>query len=329
MAMHKQYDLVIIGGGPIGMNCGIEAKKAGLDYVILEKGVLVNSLYNFPTNMTFFSTSNLLEIGDVPFIAHSDKPTRKEALEYFRRVQESWDLKIKLYTEVQSMQANAEGLYQIDTNKGTYLAHSVVVSTGFYDTPRMLGIPGEDLPKVKHFYDDPHPYVDQKVLVIGAANSACDVALETYYKGAEVTMAIRESEIYPKVKYWIRPNIENRIKEGSIKAHFNTTVKEIRECEVVLNTPEGEVTLENDFVLAMTGYKPNYSLFEALQIPVTDDEQKAPIHNEETLETELPNVYVAGVINAGMQTSKLFIENTRVHSGMIVKAIMDRNQVNA
>ena len=329
MAMHKQYDLVIIGGGPIGMNCGIEAKKAGLDYVILEKGVLVNSLYNFPTNMTFFSTSNLLEIGDVPFIAHSDKPTRKEALEYFRRVQESWDLKIKLYTEVQSMQANAEGLYQIDTNKGTYLAHSVVVSTGFYDTPRMLGIPGEDLPKVKHFYDDPHPYVDQKVLVIGAANSACDVALETYYKGAEVTMAIRESEIYPKVKYWIRPNIENRIKEGSIKAHFNTTVKEIRECEVVLNTPEGEVTLENDFVLAMTGYKPNYSLFEALQIPVTDDEQKAPIHNEETLETELPNVYVAGVINAGMQTSKLFIENTRVHSGMIVKAILDRNQVNA
>ena len=329
MAMHKQYDLVIIGGGPIGMNCGIEAKKAGLDYVILEKGVLVNSLYNFPTNMTFFSTSNLLEIGDVPFIAHSDKPTRKEALEYFRRVQESWDLKIKLYTEVQSMQANAEGLYQIDTNKGTYLAHSVVVSTGFYDTPRMLGIPGEDLPKVKHFYDDPHPYVDQKVLVIGAANSACDVALETYYKGAEVTMAIRESEIYPKVKYWIRPNIENRIKEGSIKAHFNTTVKEIRECEVVLNTPEGEVTLENDFVLAMTGYKPNYSLFEALQIPVTDDEQKAPIHNAETLETELPNVYVAGVINAGMQTSKLFIENTRVHSGMIVKAILDRNQVNA
>ncbi len=329
MAMQKQYDLVIIGGGPIGMNCGIEAKKAGLNYVILEKGVLVNSLYNFPTNMTFFSTSNLLEIGGVPFIAHSDKPTRKEALEYFRRVQESWDLKIKLYTEVQSMQVNAEGLYQIDTNKVSYLAHAEVVSTGFYDTPRLLGIPGEDLPKVKHFYDDPHPYVDQKVLVIGAANSACDVALETYYKGAEVTMAIRESEIYPKVKYWIRPNIENRIKEGSIKAHFNTTVKEITECEVILNTPEGEITLENDFVLAMTGYKPNYSLFEALQIPVTDDEQKAPIHNAETLETELPNVYVAGVINAGMQTSKLFIENTRVHSGMIVKAILDRNQVNA
>ena len=327
--MQKQYDLVIIGGGPIGMNCGIEAKKAGLDYVILEKGVLVNSVYNFPTNMTFFSTSQLLEIGDVPFIAHSDNPTRKEALEYFRRVQDSWDLNIKLYTEVRSMNATAEGLYQIETSKGEYLAHSVVVSTGFYDTPRMLGVPSEDLPKVKHFYDDPHPYVDQKVLVIGAANSACDVALETYYKGAEVTMAIRESEIYPKVKYWIRPNIENRIKEGSIKAHFNTTVKEIRECEVVLNTPEGEIVLENDFVLAMTGYKPNYSLFEALQLPISDDENKTPIHNPETLETALPNVYVAGVINAGMQTSKLFIENTRVHSGMIVKSILEKRSVPA
>ncbi len=319
--MQTKYDLVIIGGGPIGMNCGIEAKKAGLDYIILEKGVLVNSLYNFPTNMTFFSTSNLLEIGDVPFIAHSDKPTRKESLEYFRRVQESWDLNIKLYTEVKSMKADAEGLYQIETGKGEFTAKSVVVSTGFYDTPRKLNIPGEELPKVKHFYDDPHPYVDQKVLVIGAANSACDVALETYYKGAEVTMAIREPEIYPKVKYWIRPNIENRIKNGEITAHFNTTVKEIRECEVVLNTPEGELTLENDFVLAMTGYKPNYELFEALGLPISDDEDKKPIHDLETLETSLPNVYVAGVINAGLQTSKLFIENTRVHSGMIIRAI--------
>lgn len=325
--MQREYDLVIIGGGPIGMNCGIEAKKAGLDYVILEKGVLVNSVYHFPTNMTFFSTSQLLEIGDVPFIAHGDKPTRKEALEYFRRVQDSWDLNMRLYTEVQSMEAREDGVYQIETNKGAYTARSVIVSTGFYDTPRMLGVPGEQLPKVKHFYDDPHPYVDQKVLVIGAANSACDVALETFYKGAEVTMAIREEEIYPKVKYWIRPNIENRIKEGSIKAYFNTLVKEIRECEVVLDTPDGEVTLENDFVLAMTGYKPNYDLFTSLRLPVSDDENKVPIHNLETLETPLPNVYVAGVINAGLQTSKLFIENTRVHSGMIVKAILEKQQV--
>jgi thioredoxin reductase (NADPH) len=198
------------------------------------------------------------------------------------------------------------------------------VATGFYDTPRLLGILGEDLPKVKHFYDDPHPYVEQKVLVIGAANSACDVALETYYKGAEVTMAIRESDIYAKVKYWIRPNIENRIKEGAIKAYFNTSVKEIRQDEVVLETPEGEIVLENDFVLAMTGYKPNYQLFEDLGINVSNDEFKIPEHNLETLETNLPRVYVAGVINSGMQTSKLFIENTRVHSEMIIKHLKSK-----
>jgi thioredoxin reductase (NADPH) len=317
------YDLVIIGGGPIGLNCGIEAKKAGLNYVILEKGVLVNSIYNFPTNMTFFSTSNLLEIGGVPFIAHSDKPTRKEALEYFRRVQESWQLEVKQNTKVFKMHSE-NGLYQIETNKGLFSSKSVIVATGFYDTPRLLGILGEDLPKVKHFYDDPHPYVEQKVLVIGAANSACDVALETYYKGAEVTMAIRESDIYAKVKYWIRPNIENRIKEGAIKAYFNTSVKEIRQDEVVLETPEGEIVLENDFVLAMTGYKPNYQLFEDLGINVSNDEFKIPEHNLETLETNLPMVYVAGVINSGMQTSKLFIENTRVHSEMIIKHLKSK-----
>ncbi len=323
--MSKHHDLVIIGGGPIGLNCAIEAKKAGINYVILEKGVLVNSLYNFPTNMTFFSTSGLLEIGDVPFIAHGDKPTRRESLEYFRRVLDSWDLNIELYTEVEKMSSGEHGQYQIDTNRGRYSAKSVIVATGFYDTPRLLNIPGEELPKVKHYYDDPHPYVNRKVLVIGAANSACDVALETYYKNAEVTMAIRESEIYPKVKYWIKPNIENRIKEGSIKAYFNTTVKEIRENEVDLVTPEGELTIENDFVLAMTGYKPNYDLFDSLGLPISDDEFKRPIHDPETLETPLPNVYVAGVINAGLRTSTLFIENTRVHSEMIIKAIQQKN----
>ncbi len=328
MDNHKvlDYDIVIIGGGPIGLNCAIEAKKAGLSYVVLEKGVLVNSIYNFPTNMTFFSTSNLLEIGGVPFIAHNDKPTRSEALEYFRRVQDSWDLNIKLYTEVKSMSKSDNG-YQLLTTKGTYEASNVIIATGFYDTPRLLNIPGEELKKVKHFYDDPHPYVDQKVLVIGAANSACDVALETYYKGAEVTMAIRESEIYPKVKYWIRPNIENRIKEGSIKAYFNSSVKEIRPNEVVLVTPEGELTIENDFVLAMTGYMPNYPLFESLGLPISDDADKVPLHNPETLETPLPGVYIAGVINSGLQTSKLFIENTRVHSEMIVNNILAKPQI--
>lgn len=312
---------MIIGGGPIGLNCAIEAKKAGLSYIVLEKGVLVNSLYNFPTNMTFFSTSELLEIGDVPFIAHSDKPTRKESLEYFRRVKDSWDLNISLYTEVRSMDAQ-EGLYQIETSKGAFQAQHVIVATGFYDTPRLLNIAGENLPKVKHYYDDPHPYVGQKVVVIGAANSACDVALETFYKGAEVTMVIRESEIYPKVKYWIRPNIINRIKEGTIAAHFKSTVKEIRPNEVDIETPEGPLTIANDFVLSMTGYKPNYSLFEKLGLPISTDEHKAPVHNPETYETPLSGVYVAGVISAGLQTSTLFIENTRQHSQMIINNIV-------
>ncbi len=314
------FDLIIIGAGPIGLATAIEAQKAGLNYIVLEKGVLVNSLYNFPEQMTFFSTSNLLEIGEVPFISHTDKPTRKEALEYYRRVQESWKLNIKLYTAVTGMHPK-DGGYEVVTNKGNAFAKAVTICTGFYDTPRSLGIPGEELAKVKHFYDSPHPYVGQKVLVVGAANSACDVALETYYKGAEVTMAIREREIYPKTKYWIKPNIENRIKEGAIKAYFNTTVKEVREEDVILNTPNGTETIANDFVLAMIGYMPNYALFEKLGLPIDNDPFKTPIFNSETLESSLPNVYVAGVINAGLQTSKLFIENTRNHGKIIVQDV--------
>lgn len=317
------YDLIIIGGGPTGLNCAIEAQKAGLNYLVIEKGVLVNAIYNFPINMTFFSTSLKLEIGGIPFISHSDKPTRKEALEYYRRLVQTFDLKINLYEEVKNLKPKEDGTYQIRTSRDTYTTQNVVVATGYYDTPRMLDIPGEDLPKVKHYYDDPHPYTGQKLLVIGAANSGCDVALETYYKDAEVTMAIRKSEIYPKVKYWIRPNIENRIKEGSIKAYFNSTVKEIRPREVVLDTPKGEITLENDFVLAMTGYRPNYTFMRHLGIEINeDDDKKLPVFNENTLETNLPNVYLGGVVCAGMQTNKLFIENTRNHGEIIVQAIL-------
>ena len=314
----KTYDLVIIGAGPIGLACAIAAKKANIKYIVLEKGVLVNSLYNFPEQMTFFSTSNLLEIGAVPFVAHNDKPTRKEALEYYRRVYESWKLNVQLYTPVQRMHKEGES-YILDTPKEQFKTHAVIVSTGFYDTARKLNIPGEELSKVKHFYDSPHPYVNQKILVIGAANSACDVALETYYKGAEVTMAIRGDEIYEKTKYWIKPNIENRIKEGAIKAYFNTTVKEIKPHAVILDTPDGELEIENDFVLAMIGYTPDYSLFANLGLPVDEDAAKKPIHDPETLETPLSRVYVAGVINSGMRTSKLFIENTRVHADMIIE----------
>lgn len=322
--MHEQtYDLLIIGGGPIGLSCGIAAKKAKLNYCILEKGVLVNSLYNFPEQMTFFSTSKLLEIGDVPFISHTDKPTRNEALEYYRRVQESWQLNIQLYTEVTSMTATTEG-YNIQTTKGPAFAKAVIVCTGFYDTPRTLNVPGEDLPKVKHFYDSPHPYVGQKIVVVGAANSACDVALETYYKGAEVTMVIRSHEIYPKTKYWIKPNIENRIKEGAIKAYFESRVTEIKEQSVCLETPNGPLEITNDFVLAMVGYMPNYRLFETLGLPIHSDEHKTPIHNVDTLETPLPLVYVAGVIKAGLRTSTLFIENTREHGDIIIKDLVSK-----
>ena len=316
-----KVDIIIIGAGPIGLNCAIEAHKNGLRAIVLEKGVIVNSIYNYPTNMTFFSTSKLLEIGGVPFVSHNDKPTRTEALEYYRRVVDSWKIDVRTYTEAQSMKRNADDSYIIRTNRESFESTHCIITTGFFDTPRLLNIPGEQLPKVKHYYDDAHPYVKQKILVIGAANSACDVALEGFYKGAEVTMAIRGDSIYKGVKYWIRPNIENRIKEGSIAAYFSSEVEEITEHEVVLKTPDGKVRLENDFVMAMTGYKPNYALFKRLGLAIKDDKDQTPVHDSETLETNLPNVYVAGVINAGLATSTLFIENTRVHAKMILKAI--------
>jgi thioredoxin reductase (NADPH) len=317
-----RHRLIIIGGGPAGLNVALAAEKAGVDFLILEKGVLVNSIYQFPTNMTFFSTSQKLEIGDTPFISHSDKPTRKEALEYYRRLQQSAHLPIKLYEPVLSMAPQPDGDYLITTTKNSYLAQSVVVATGFYDTPRLLHVPGEDLPKVKHYYDDAHPYIGQRVLVIGAANSACDVALETFHKGAEVTMAIRQNEIYPKVKYWIKPNIENRIAEGSIKAFFNTQVTAIHPTTVDLTGPDGPFTIDNDFVLSMTGYQPNYPLLAKLGLPISADAGAWPLHNPDTLETPLPRVYLAGVLCAGRQTSKLFIENTRDHGDIIVQQLL-------
>lgn len=322
--MQNTYDLIIIGGGPTGINCGIAATEAGLSHLVLEKGVLVNSIYHFPANMTFFSTSKLLEIGHTPFISHGDKPTRREALEYYRRLIEKYQLNIKYFEEVLGIHRNEDLLYEVQTTKGMYFANSIVIATGFYDTPRLLNVPGEDLPKVKHYFDDPHPYVGQKVLVIGARNSACDVALETYYKGAEVTMAVRGESIYDKVKYWILPNIENRIKEGSIKAYFKTEVVEIRPQEVVLKGPEGVFTIENDFVLAMTGYQPNYPFLRQLGIEIEPEGDLLPVHNPETLETNLPNVYLAGVVCAGARINKLFIENTRDHGEVIAQRVKEK-----
>lgn len=320
--MQATFDLIIIGGGPSGIVCAIEAKKAGLSYLVLEKGLLANSIYHFPSNMTFFSTSRLLEIGDIPFISHNDKPTRGEALEYYRRIMQHYALNIRFYEEVSSMTPKAEGGYEIITGKGTYAARNVIVASGYYDVPRYLGVPGEHLPKVSHYYKDPHPYIGQRVLIIGAANSACDAALETWGKGAEVSMAIRDCEIYPKVKYWIKPNIENRIKEGSIQAYFNTQVLSIHEHHVVLRDEEKTFEIPNDFVLAMTGYEPNYALLKNLGIPCNTDRDKKPLHDPDTLETQLPGVYLAGVVCAGLQTSKLFIENTRHHGEIIIGHIL-------
>lgn len=316
-------DLIIIGGGPIGLACALEAKKAGLSYVILEKGTLVNSLYNYPSNMTFFSTSERLEIGGVPFVSNNPKPTRPEALEYYRRVAVSADLHIKLFEEVLKVERGNE-IFAVTTIKQTYTCENIIIATGFYDIPYLLNVPGENLPKVKHYYKDPHYYAFQKVLVVGAANSAIDVALETWRKGAEVTMVIRGEKISDRVKYWVKPDIDNRIAEGSIKAYFNSTIAEIREHEVDINTPEGLVTVQNDWVLSMTGYQPNMKFLRDVDIALSDDAVLCPAVNEETQETNVPGVYLAGVICGGMNTHRLFIENSRVHAEKIVKHIMSK-----
>ena len=322
----ENYDLIIVGGGPAGISCAIAAEKANMNYIVLEKGYLVNSIYNFPVNMTFFSTSERLEIGDVPFISHNEKPTRKEALEYYRRIVKSHDLKISYNTKVHSVEPLKEKI-KVQSDSGTqFECKHLVIATGYYDNPRPLDVIGEDLPKVKHYYDDAHPYIGRNVLVVGAANSACDVALETWQKGANVTMAVRGSELYEKVKYWILPNIKNRISEGSIKAYFNTEVQKINQSTVVLNTPEGQVEIENDYVLAMTGYKPDYGFLKATGITFDGSQANKPKLNPETLESNIPNIYIAGVVVSGLNTSELFIENTRNHGRIIIDDILSKQK---
>ncbi|SHI00610.1 thioredoxin reductase (NADPH) [Chryseolinea serpens] len=320
MNSKSEYDLIIIGAGPIGLACGIEAAKAGLRYCILEKGCLVNSLYHYPLNMTFFSTSDRLEIGEVPFVSHGPKPVRSEALEYYRRVASTWKLHVNLYEPVVSIQ-NQQGVHEVVTSKGSYRSAAVILALGFYDLPYLLNVPGEDLPKVKHYYDEPHPYYAQKIVVVGAANSAVDVALETFRKGAEVTMVIREKTIRESVKYWVRPDIENRIAEGSITAYFESDVLRINPTNVVIKTPQGEKTLENDFVLAMTGYQPPFAFMRACGITFHDDAFHTPVYDEQTMETNVENLYLAGVMVGGLKTNKWFIENSRVHAVMIVDAL--------
>lgn len=317
----QPLDVIIVGGGPIGINCALEAQKAGLSYLIIEKGCLVNSLYNYPKNMRFFSSSDLLEIGRVPFISKEVKPNRDEALEYYRRIVSLNVLKINLFERVVAIE-KSNNLFNITTDKDAYRAQNVVVATGFYDIPNRMGVSGESLPKVAHYYNDPHYYACQKVAVVGASNSAVDAALECWRKGAEVTMIVRGDAIGRRVKYWVKPDIENRIAEGSIKAFFNSQVAEITENFIRIETPDGQVIIENDYVLALTGYEPDFNFLTSVGIQLSDDAARKPQYNPETMETNLKGVYLAGVICGGMETHKWFIENSREHAVLIVKHIM-------
>lgn len=325
MADKDIYDIIIIGGGPIALACAIQAKKAKLKYVILEKGVLVNSLFHYPVNMTFFSTSERLELGNVPFVSINKRPTRNEALEYYRRIVTSFDLKVHLFEKVEKVK-KSKSLFEVKTTKDTYQTKNVIVATGFYDIPYKLHVKGEDLKKVKHYYDDPHFYAFQKVLVVGAANSAVDAALETWRKGAEVTMVVRGNAISERVKYWVKPDIENRIKEGSIKAFFNSRVEEIRADEVDISTPDGMITIKNDWVLAMTGYQPNIAFLKDMGIHISKDTICKPTYSEDTYESNVKGIYLAGVICGGLNTHRLFIENSREHAKKIIKNIVSKQK---
>ncbi|MFC3416039.1 YpdA family putative bacillithiol disulfide reductase [Algoriphagus hitonicola] len=313
----KIFDVIIVGGGPIGLACGVEAQKQGLDYLILEKGALTNSIYNYPINMRFFSTSDRLEMAGIPFMSIENKPTRTEALEYYRRIYSHFQLNVNLYEGVKTLEKSGEN-FLITTVKGKYQTRKIVLATGFYDLPNLMNVPGEDLPKVMHYYKEPWPFIAQKVLVVGGANSAVDAALETWRKGAEVSMVLLGDEVDENVKYWVRPDIMNRIKEGSIKAFTRSKVKEIREKEVVIATPDGEVTIENDFVLAMTGYKPNFALLDQLGVELSLDEKRQPCYDQANQESNVPGVYLAGVVCGGLNTREFFIENSIVHAESIM-----------
>ena len=315
-------DLIIIGAGPIGLSCGIEAKKNNLEYLIIDKGMLVNSIFHYPTNTTFFSTSDKLEIGDIPFISHNVKPTRTEALEYYRRVSDSWELNLSLYNEVLKIKNENEN-FSITTQNGKFESRNIVICTGFYDIPYLLNIPGENLDKVLHYYNESHPYYQMDIAIVGAGNSAVDVALDTYRKGAKsVTMVIRENEVGENIKYWVKPDIMNRINNKEIQAYFNSEITEIKEKSITVKTPEKNLELKNDFVLAMTGYQPNYNLLENLNVEILDDEFKTPSYNEKTMKTNIEGVFLAGVICGGLKTNKWFIENSRDHAEKILSTII-------
>lgn len=325
--MQNEYDVVIIGAGPIGMACAIEAKRKNLKYLVIEKGSLVNSLYHYPLYMTFFSTAERLEIGGIPFSNVSSKPGRQEVLEYYRRIQQYFALNIRFYEEVLSVK-DEQDLKRVKTTRFTYHARNIVIATGFYDIPVYLNIPGENLPKVSHYFKEAHPFAGQELVIVGANNSSVDAALECWRKGAEVTMVIRKGGIHERVKYWVKPDIENRIAEGSIKAYFYSNLKEIKENSVRISTPEGEVEIANDFVLALTGYRPNFEFLESCGITLSGDGLFVPNYNPETMESNVKGIYLAGVVCGGMETHKWFIENSRIHAEVIMKEIHSKAPIN-
>ncbi|RKE46725.1 YpdA family putative bacillithiol disulfide reductase [Sphingobacterium detergens] len=315
------YDIIIVGGGPIGLACALEAKQANLNYLILEKGCLVNSLYNYPQNMTFFSSSERLEIGDIPFVTTNPKPRRTEALEYYRRIQQKFELDTHLFEEVLDIKKNETENFYVTTSKRSYTTRKVIIATGFYDIPMLLNIPGEELNKVRHYYDDPHYYSGQKVIVVGASNSSIDAALETFRKGAKVTLVIRSNEISPRVKYWVKPDIENRIAAGEIDVLYNSELTAVSETSATIQTSTGIIEIENDFVLALTGYRPNFDFLRKVGIDIPNQTPCIPHHNEQTMETNIKGLYLAGVVCGGLNTHLWFIENSRIHAKQIIAHI--------
>jgi len=323
--MNDVFDVLVVGAGPTGLACGIEAQRADLKLLILEKGCLVNSLFHYPPNMTFFTTRELLEIGDLPFVSVNIKPARAEALEYYRRVADHYHLPIH-YEERVTRVRKEDGTFVIDTDLRSgqhcqYHSRNVVLATGYYDLPNLMNVPGEDLPKVSHYYREPHQFFGRRVAVIGGGNSAAIAALDLYRYGAEVTLVVRERELSRHIKYWIRPDLENRIKEGSVHALFGSEVTEIAHDWVLARNSEGEtLRLENDFVFALTGYHPDFDFLRSAGVRI-DPNTCRPECSTETRETNVAGLYLAGVIIAGMDTNEIFIENGRFHGKQIVDDI--------
>ena len=314
------YDAIVVGAGPVGLACAIEVQRERLQALIVEKGSLVNSIVGYPARMEFFSTPDLIEIGGYPFPIQGYKPTREEAVEYHRGVAAQEKLDIRSYERVRAVRGDA-GDFVVQTDRGEHRARNLIVSIGFFDEPNLLNVPGENLPKVTHYYREPYPYVRQKVAVIGARNSAAKAALDCYRHGAEVTLIVRSAELSDKVKYWIKPDLENRIKEGSIRAYFNTRWRRSRRQSLVLRTAGGAVEIDNDWVLAMTGYRPDYRFLQSLNIEIGDDEYRTPVYDETTFETSRRGIYLAGTVCGGLKTGRWFIENGRFHARQIAKHI--------